>query len=89
KVNVGSLKKLDTPTLKPSSAALKPVEASVLKPASTTLMPSNAPVLKPASTSMKPANNVLIPDTNNVVSDVISLTDIAKEELAEQKSEEE
>ena len=89
KVNVGSLKKLDTPTLKPSSAALKPVEASVLKPMSTSLMPSNAPVLKPISTSMKPANNVLIPDTNNVVSDVISLTDIAKEELAEQKSEEE
>ena len=58
---------------------------------STTLMPSNAPVLKPvsASASMKPANNVLIPDTNNIVSDVISLTDIAKEELAEQKSEEE
>ena len=38
---------------------------------------------------MKPANNVLIPDTNNVGSDVISLTDIAKEELAEQKLEEE
>jgi len=89
KANVGSLKKLDTPTLKPSSAALKPVEASVLKPMSTTLMPSNAPVLKPVGTAMKPANNVLIPDTNNIVSDVISLTDIAKEELAEQKLEEE
>ena len=89
KANIGSLKKLETPTLKPSSAVLKPVDSSVLKPKTTTLKPSKAPVLKPTGTVMKPANNVLMPENNNTTSDVISLTDIAKEEIAEQKQEEE
>jgi len=87
--NIGSLKKLDTPTLKPSSAVLKPVESSVLKPKTTTLMPSNAPVLKPSGAIMKPANKVLMPEKSSEISDVVSLADIAKEEFAEQNIEEE
>jgi len=89
KANVGSLKKLETPTLKPSSAMLKPVESSVLKPKTTTLKPSKAAVLKPTGTVMKPANNVLIPENNITASDTISLTEIAKEEIAKQTLEEE
>ena len=91
KANVASLKKLDTPTLKPSSTTLKPVETSVLKPKTTTLMPSKAAVLKPSGTTLVSANNVLIPQENNESEKVslISIADIAKEEIAQQKLEEE
>ena len=68
---------------------LKPVESSVLKPKTTTLKPSKAPVLKPTGTVMKPANNVLMPENNITASDTISLTEIAKEEIAKQTLEEE
>ena len=91
KANVASLKKLDTPTLKPSTTTLKPVETSVLKPKTTTLMPSKAAVLKPSGTTLASANNVLIPQENNESEKVslISIADIAKEEIAQQKLEEE
>ena len=91
KANVASLKKLDTPTLKPSSTTLKPVETSVLKPKTATLMPSKAAVLKPSGTTLASANNVLIPEENNESEKVslISIADIAKEEIAQQKLEEE
>ena len=95
RANVGVLKKLDTPTLKPSAAVLKPVESSVLKPKTTTLQPSDTPVLKPASAVMKPANNVLIPDNENqeaTVIDIASLIPIdtdEKDDLKAQNSEEE
>ena len=91
KANVASLKKLDTPILKPSSTTLKPVETSVLKPKSTTLMPSKGAVLKPSGTTLTSANNVLIPQGTNESEEVsvISIADIAKEEIAQQKLEEE
>ena len=91
KANIGSLKKLETPTLKPSSATLKPVETTVLKPESTRLMPSKAPVLKPSGTTLTPTNKVLMPETNNDLEKISmkSITDIAKEEIAQQKLEEE
>ncbi len=91
KANVASLKRLDTPTLKPASATLRPIETTVLKPQTTTLMPAKARVLKPSDATLTPANNVLIPQENNEVGKIpmTSIADIAKEEIAEQKLEEE
>ena len=85
------MKKLDTPILNPSSTTLKPVETSVLKPKSTTLVPSKGAVLKPSGTTLTSANNVLIPQGTNESEEVsvISIADIAKEEIAQQKLEEE
>ena len=91
KANVASLKRLDTPTLKPASATLRPIETTVLKPQTTTLMPAKARVLKPSDATLTPANNVLIPQENNEVGKIpmTSIADIPKEEIAEQKLEEE
>ena len=91
KANVASLKRLDTPTLKPASATLRPIETTVLKPQTTTLMPAKARVLKPSDATLTPANNVLIPQENNEVGKIpmTSIADIAKEEIAQQKLEEE
>ena len=81
KANVASLKKLDTPIIKPSSTTLKPVN-KVLKP-NTTLMPSKGAVLKPSGTTLIGTNNVLIPQETNESEEVsvISIADIAKEEV--------
>ena len=89
KANLGTLKKIGTPTLKPSSARLKPVESSILKPKTTKLMPSSSPVLRPAGASLIPQNKVLITDEKPNISSEELILNLAIDESEKQKYEEE
>ena len=89
KAKLGTLRKVETPTLRPSYAKLKPVESSVLKPQTTNLIPSNKPVLSPDDSNLSKHNeNVLVPETKSKFSSK-ELMNLVMDDMKNEKLEEE